>query len=127
VVIREERNGDLVVSLKRLELAVAWQRLRQCLDDDVSVTGVVVATNRGGVIVEVENIRGFCPGSQLGQRVASFDELIGRTMTYKVGGAPASPSAVLARASVGCFPCCASPPPRCKGSSPSFLCGWSSA
>lgn len=46
---------------------VAWQRLRQCSEDDVAVEGAVVATNRGGIIVEVENIRGFCPGSQLGQ------------------------------------------------------------
>lgn len=93
VVIREERNGDLVLSLKKLELQVggpapvagvlgahcswscgqevralraspaslclcrgaqvAWQRLRQCLDDDVAVEGEVVGTNRGGIIVEV--------------------------------------------------------------------------
>ncbi|KAL4441481.1 hypothetical protein ABPG77_001985 [Micractinium sp. CCAP 211/92] len=84
VVIREERSGDLTLSLKRLELQVAWQRLRQCAEDDVAVEGAVVATNRGGIIVEVENIRGFCPGSQLGQRVATFDELVGRNMLFKV-------------------------------------------
>lgn len=49
------------------QLQVAWQRLRQCSEDDVAVEGAVVGTNRGGIIVEVENIRGFCPGSQLGQ------------------------------------------------------------
>ncbi|EFN56628.1 hypothetical protein CHLNCDRAFT_22007 [Chlorella variabilis] len=84
VVIREERNGDLMLSLKRMELQVAWQRLRQYLEDDVSVEGRVVATNRGGVIVEVECIRGFCPGSQLGQRVQTFEELLDRTMAFKV-------------------------------------------
>lgn len=35
--------------------------------------------------MEVENIRGFCPGSQLGQRVQTFEELVGRTMAFKVG------------------------------------------
>ncbi len=34
---------------------------------------------------QVENIRGFCPGSQLGQRVQSFEELMGRTMNFKAG------------------------------------------
>ena len=63
---------------------VAWQRLRQYLEDDVSVEGRMVATNRGGVIVEVECIRGFCPGSQLGQRVQTFEELLDRTMAFKV-------------------------------------------
>lgn len=36
---------------------VAWQRLRQCLDDDVAVEGEVVGTNRGGIIVEVRKER----------------------------------------------------------------------
>lgn len=84
IVIREERNGDLTLSLKRMELQVAWQRLRQCAEDEVAVEGHVVATNRGGILVEVENIRGFCPGSQLGQRVQTFDELVGKTMNFKV-------------------------------------------
>lgn len=33
----------------------------------------VVAVNRGGVMAEVEGVRGFCPGSQLGFRVQSFE------------------------------------------------------
>ena len=65
---------------------VAWQRLRQCMDDEVAVEGAVVGTNRGGIIVEVESIRGFCPGSQLGQRVATFEELLDRKMLFKVCG-----------------------------------------
>lgn len=37
---------------------------------------------------QVENIRGFCPGSQLGQRVQSFEELMGRKMNFKVRSLP---------------------------------------
>jgi hypothetical protein len=64
------------------------------MEDDVAVEGVVVGTNRGGIIVEMENIRGFCPGSQLGQRVQTFEELMERRMSFKVrgcvlGGGPA--------------------------------------
>lgn len=33
----------------------------------------MVAVNRGGVMAEVEGVRGFCPGSQLGFRVQSFE------------------------------------------------------
>ena len=65
-VIREDGYGDLTLSLKRLELGVAWRRLAQCMEEEVAVHGKVVAVNRGGLIVEAENIRGFCPGSQLG-------------------------------------------------------------
>ncbi|KAI3426993.1 hypothetical protein D9Q98_006937 [Chlorella vulgaris] len=84
VIIREERNGDLTLSLKRLELQVAWQRLRQYMEDDVAVEGTVVGTNRGGILVDIENIRGFCPGSQLGKRVVEFEELMNLKMNFKI-------------------------------------------
>jgi hypothetical protein len=65
---------------------VAWQRLRQYMEDDVAVEGTVVGTNRGGILVDIENIRGFCPGSQLGKRVVEFEELMNLKMNFKVGG-----------------------------------------
>ncbi len=63
---------------------VAWRRLKQYHEDDVSVEGHVVGTNRGGIIVEMECIRGFCPGSQLGRRVETFEELLDKKMSFKV-------------------------------------------
>ena len=35
-------------------------------------------------MAEVENVRGFCPGSQLGFRVQTFEELMGKAITVKV-------------------------------------------
>lgn len=84
VVVRGESQGELTLSLKRLELAVAWQRLRQYMEEDASVSAHVVGVNRGGLLIDVENIRGFCPGSQLAQRVISFDELLGKELEFKV-------------------------------------------
>lgn len=85
-VLRGERTGDpgLVLSLKRLEMEVAWARLRQYMEEDVTVKATVDAVNRGGILVDLENIRGFCPGSQLARRVQSFDELIGQEMDFKI-------------------------------------------
>lgn len=84
IVIRGERSGELTLSLKKLETSVAWQRLRQCMEEDVSVRATVAAVNRGGLLVDVENTRGFCPGSQLAQRVTTFEELMGKEMEFKV-------------------------------------------
>lgn len=82
VVLGEAR--DLLLSLKRFEAALAWQRLRQMMEEDISFAAKVVAVNRGGVMAEVENVRGFCPGSQLGFRVQSFEELLGKEINVKV-------------------------------------------
>ncbi|GAB4818527.1 hypothetical protein N2152v2_005573 [Parachlorella kessleri] len=82
VVLREDH--DLHLSIKRLEAALAWQRLRQLMEEEVSFPATVASVNRGGVILRVENIPGFCPGSQLGFRVQTFEELLGKEMSVKV-------------------------------------------
>lgn len=75
---------ELMLSLRRLEQAVAWRRLAQCLEEDATVTATVVGCNRGGILADVEHVRGFCPGSQLGFRVAAFEELVGKALDFKV-------------------------------------------
>lgn len=84
IVIRGEGSGELTLSLKRIELQTAWRRLRQIMEEDASVRATVTGVNRGGLLIDVENVRGFCPGSQLAQRVATFEELMGREMDFKV-------------------------------------------
>lgn len=83
-ILREENNGLLVLSLKKIEMVAAWGRLRTLMEEDTKVAGPVVGVNRGGLIVEIEGIRGFCPGSQLAKRVVSFDELMGHTIDFKI-------------------------------------------
>jgi small subunit ribosomal protein S1 len=84
IVVNESNHGDITLSLKRIELEAAWGRLQQLMDEDVTVTATVVGANRGGILAEVENIRGFCPGSQLAQRVTTFEELLGKELTFKI-------------------------------------------
>lgn len=84
LVIRGEGYGELTLSIKALELEVVWERMKQMMDEEVSVTGPVVAVNRGGILVDINGIRGFCPGSQLSRRVQNFESLIGDEMEFKI-------------------------------------------
>lgn len=61
-----EPSGEYSLSLKPLHEALAWRRLRQVRDVGAYVCGKVVGSNRGGLIVEVENLRGFTPSSHIG-------------------------------------------------------------
>ena len=65
-----------------LQYEAAWQRARQLQAEDVTVLGTVCAVNRGGVLVEVEHLRGFIPTSHLGTRF-SRDELMGKELALK--------------------------------------------
>lgn len=59
-------SGEYVLSLKPLYETLAWKRLRQARDVGAAVYGKVVGSNRGGLIVEAENLRGFTPSSHIG-------------------------------------------------------------
>lgn len=50
-----------------VQYALAWYRIRQLKEADAKVQGEIVASNRGGLIVAVQHIRGFLPASHLAQ------------------------------------------------------------
>ena len=60
----DEENG-MLLSLKRVACAQAWQTLQNAKIEGTTVIAKVVSLVKGGVIVEVEDLRGFIPASQL--------------------------------------------------------------
>eukprot|EP00475_Leptophrys_vorax_P028929 TRINITY_DN4215_c0_g1_i4.p1 TRINITY_DN4215_c0_g1~~TRINITY_DN4215_c0_g1_i4.p1 ORF type:complete len:274 (+),score=35.46 TRINITY_DN4215_c0_g1_i4:28-822(+) len=82
VIDEDDSQGRLIVSLKKLQYDLAWERCRQLAADDVSVRGTVLAVNRGGLLVEVEGLRGFVPLSQIALRVPK-EELVGCRIPLK--------------------------------------------
>jgi small subunit ribosomal protein S1 len=84
VIIQDNRkDGELHVSLKQQEYGLAWFRIRQLMDANARVTGEVVGSNRGGLIVSVGHIRGFLPGSQLGKPVDDMESMVGQKIEMK--------------------------------------------
>lgn len=56
------------------QLAIAWKRVLQYQAEDATVYGEVVSVNRGGLLVDVEGLRGFVPLSHVSSvRVAPPD------------------------------------------------------
>lgn len=81
LIIRDQdMEGRVVLSLRRLMVQRVWERLleKEANKDilDVHVTG----TNKGGVIVDVEGLRGFVPRSHL-SRSEDLDALVGQTLS----------------------------------------------
>jgi len=66
VISREDSNGQLSLSLRRLEFQRCWDRVIQLQAEDVPVMVEVMSANRGGYLVKVEGLRGFVPMSQSG-------------------------------------------------------------
>lgn len=78
----ENEDGQLTLSIRRIEYMRAWERVRQLQTEDATVRSSVFATNRGGALVRVEGLRGFIPGSHISTRQPKED-LVGQDLPLK--------------------------------------------
>eukprot|EP00814_Leptocylindrus_danicus_P013307 CAMPEP_0116020238 /NCGR_PEP_ID=MMETSP0321-20121206/9684_1 /TAXON_ID=163516 /ORGANISM="Leptocylindrus danicus var. danicus, Strain B650" /LENGTH=394 /DNA_ID=CAMNT_0003490903 /DNA_START=51 /DNA_END=1235 /DNA_ORIENTATION=+ len=82
IISDEDENGQLLVSIKRIEYAAAWEKVQAMNAEDDLFDAEVVAVNRGGAIVLVQGLRAFLPGSHLTGVIAT-EELIGEKLPLK--------------------------------------------
>ena len=67
IMSEENEDGQLALSIRRIEYQRAWERVRQSQKEDATIYSEVFATNRGGAL-RVEGLRGFIPGSHISTR-----------------------------------------------------------
>ena len=79
----EDEKSGMMLSLKRVACAQAWQILQNAKISGETVMAKVVSLVKGGVIVEVQDLRGFIPASQLSTGMP-FDGLMNQEIEVKV-------------------------------------------
>ena len=83
-VLKEENNEDAMqLSLKRIAFAQAWAQLNDAKIQGDTILAKVVSTVKGGVLVDVVDLKGFIPSSQL-RTGTPFDGLIDQKIEVKV-------------------------------------------
>ncbi|MDR1327470.1 MAG: S1 RNA-binding domain-containing protein, partial [Heliobacteriaceae bacterium] len=83
-VLREENDDEnMVLSLKRLSFAQAWAQLSDAKNQGDTILAKVVSIVKGGVLVDVADLKGFIPSSQL-RTGTPFDGLIDTKIEVKV-------------------------------------------
>jgi len=82
ILTEENEEGQLTLSIRRIEYKRAWERVRQLHAEDATVRSVVFSTNRGGALVKIEGLRGFIPGSHISGR-EERDDLVGEDLPLK--------------------------------------------
>lgn len=96
-VLREDKDGNTLLSISRAQAEKDWERAEALLANQEMFEGEVTAANRGGVIIKLGHVRGFVPASQLSsesqQGGSSSDEqdvedrwnhLMGQSLMLKV-------------------------------------------
>jgi small subunit ribosomal protein S1 len=89
----EDADGNLLVSLFQARTEKAWQRAAELSESGEVWEGEVIGFNKGGLVVPLEDIRGFIPASQVPgfphglnqeERLQRLSEMVGETLTVKV-------------------------------------------
>ena len=65
VVRPEDREGNLILSLRRAQMEEDWIEAQRIYDEDDILEETVTGFNRGGLIINVGQVRGFLPASQV--------------------------------------------------------------
>jgi small subunit ribosomal protein S1 len=65
VVETENKEGNVELSLRQAGQERVWQKLRDFLESKEVVATKILAANKGGLMVEINNVVGFLPVSQL--------------------------------------------------------------
>ena len=82
-VLKEENDEDsMVLSLKRLAFAQAWAQLNDAKVQGDTILAKVVSVVKGGVLVDVADLKGFIPSSQL--RTRETDVEVGAKLELKI-------------------------------------------
>jgi small subunit ribosomal protein S1 len=79
----ENEEGQLTVSLRRVQAVHNWKKLETMMQDETVIECAVSAVVKGGLLVEVMELRGFVPASHLRVK-QSIESLVGQTLPLKI-------------------------------------------
>jgi small subunit ribosomal protein S1 len=65
VLSAEDANGNVVLSLKRAQEEISWEKVEKHLEENSVINSKIIGFNKGGLIASVEGLRGFIPSSQV--------------------------------------------------------------
>lgn len=85
IINRENVNGHLLLSRKAARVMNAWERIVKSHEEDLVIQGKVKSRTKGGLVVEIDGIETFLPGSQIDVKpVRDYDQYVGKSMEFKV-------------------------------------------
>ncbi len=85
VKLEDDKTGLVELSKKRADDRIRWEKIQSRYVEGCVVTGTIKSAVRGGLLVQIDDVEAFLPGSQVD--VAPVKELeiyVGQTFDFKV-------------------------------------------
>ncbi|HLW59880.1 MAG TPA: S1 RNA-binding domain-containing protein [bacterium] len=82
----EGEEGSILLSKKRADLALAWDRIQRAFEAGTTLHAMVVDKVKGGLVVDL-GMRGFVPGSHVDLSQAKgrqFEALVGQSIPLRI-------------------------------------------
>jgi small subunit ribosomal protein S1 len=81
----ENRYGRLVLSREKAVKEIGWRSLREAMNSKTPVDGIIVGRVKGGLMVDLEGVIAFLPGSQVDVKpIKDISPLIGVEQPFMV-------------------------------------------
>ena len=81
----EDRNGNLVLSKEKADFMRRWRDIREFHDKEKIFTCKILRRIKGGMIVDIDGLQGFLPGSQIDVRpIKDFDQYLDQELEVRV-------------------------------------------
>lgn len=85
IVETEDELGQLVLSRRKALAETAWLHVTKAQETGEIVRGTVKSRTKGGLVVDVNGLDAFLPGSQIDVKpIRDYDQYVGQTMEFKV-------------------------------------------
>lgn len=85
VIEKEDRDGQLSLSRRQARQVRSWQTVVDFYKSGEVLTGIITSKTKGGLIVDINGLETFLPGSQIDVKpVTDYDQYVGKTMDFKV-------------------------------------------
>ncbi len=81
----EDRRGNMVLSKEKADFMRRWEELKEFFNNEVTFSCKIIRRIKGGMVVDLEGIQGFLPGSQIDVRpVKDFDNLLNTEIEVRI-------------------------------------------
>ena len=81
----DDRKGTIMLSKKKADFLRIWKTVKDKFEAEELITGTISRRIKGGMVVSLNGIDAFLPGSQLDVRpISDFDSYVGKTMEFKI-------------------------------------------
>ena len=81
----EDTDGNITLSKYKADFIKRWDQLREFCDNAKPVKGKIIKRVKGGLIVDLDVIQAFLPGSQVDvQPVKNFDDYLNKEFDFQI-------------------------------------------